>query len=238
MNKRVLVVESHADVARPMVQRLRTVAKGVDQAEDGRSALLMAQSADYDLIVLELVLPRLGGRSLCEALAAQGSGAPRLAVTARADLIPALLGIKGGVDDYLIKPFHLDDLQERARKLMFAHAPRFARAKESGPAQVGDLIVDVSKSEVTLQGKPLRGLSTRDVDVLHFLARNPGLACSREELLAAIWGIRHPIGLECTGVNLVGLRIRLRASDGHQYLAVTRDGLARNPRYFVAVPKG
>lgn len=235
MQTYVLVADSEDDVAKTVHVALKGMVDRVDYAADGATALLMVQDVDYSLIVLDLLLPRLGGGGVCAAMRARGCQAPILAVTAYIESITPLLGLETGIDDYLPKPVDVAELRVRAGALMEDCAKARLRSAPREPVQVGDLCVDPLTREVRVHGRLIGAISDREIEALHFLAQHPGVAYSREELLSAVWGIHCPIDFKLTGLDLQRLRDKIVAA-GYEYFASTEETHPRKRKYSVRFP--
>lgn len=225
---RILLIESNPDAAKEMTRALRSARLGeVDHAPDGEAASSMAESFDYSMAVLELMVPKLGGPALCKALRDVRPDMPLLAVTARADAVPMLLGMKCGVDDYLFKPIDTDELVFKAAASL-SRPPGGAAApaeRSASKASAGEVSVDRETLSVVVEGRALSQLSLAQFELLDFLVRNPGVAFSQEELLAELWRLRPPARLKHVGVDLSQLRRRTT-------------GLISGLRYLVLLPNG
>lgn len=230
------MIDSEEDVAKTVRTALKGLTEGVDYAADGSTALLMVGEVNYALIVLDVLLPRLGGAKLCAAMRAQRSETPILALTACAEAISSLLGLHVGVNDYLPKPVDVAELRGRAAALIDEYEKARDGLAPREPVQVAALFVDPTKREIRVHGRPLHGISAQEAEVLHFLAQHPGVPYSREELLSAVWGIHHPIDFKLVGVNLARLRDKIRAAAGYEYLASTEEARHRSKRYLVRPP--
>lgn len=222
----VLVVEDDQDVANLLIEGLRDLADRVDHCRDGRAGLAMAETADYALIALDLMLPRLGGPKICELLRASGSDAALLAITGRADLVASRLGARLGFDDYVLKPFDMEEVRAKARRLL-ERRRRLNRASNTAPAsplELEGLSLDPATRRVQIDGKPVDGLSSREFDIVYFLARNPGVSFSKEELLAALWGIHHALSFRHLGIDVSRIRDKLKSSSSDKScLSITPD---------------
>ena len=178
---RLLLVEDDEKLAGAVARGLRHEGYAVDVAPDGDAALLQAAVWDYDAIVLDVMLPRRDGFGVCASLRDRGCWAPVLMVTARDQVPDRVRGLDAGADDYLPKPFAFDELLARLRALL-----RRAPAERPARLQVGDLTVDPATHEVMRAGTPVE-LTAREFAVLEYLARHPGRAVSRTQLLDHVW---------------------------------------------------
>jgi two-component system, OmpR family, response regulator len=205
---RVLLVEDDDKFARAIARGLRHEGYAVDLAADGDAALLQAAVWEYDAIVLDLMLPRRDGLSVCEALRERGIWVPVLIVTARGQVAERVRGLDAGADDYLAKPFAFDELLARLRALM-----RRAPAERPAVLRVGDLLVDPATREVH-RGDRAVDLTAREFAVLEYLARNAGRAVTRTHLLEHVWDENYEGSTNVVDVYVGYLRKKLeRPSD-------------------------
>ena len=192
---RLLVIEDEADVAALLRLHLVELPADVRLAADGEHGLALALAEDWDLIVLDLRLPRLGGLDVCREIRASGRHVPILMLTARAGELDRVHGLELGADDYVSKPFSVLELSARVRALL----RRAALPRTAGPAavegqatstQFGALRLDRARHKATLAGRDL-ALAPREWDLLCFFAEHPGQAFTRAELLDRVWGYGH-----------------------------------------------
>ncbi len=192
MNHRVLVVEDDRDIAHLVDLHLRDLSCDVDVFHDGASALESALARPYDAIVLDIMLPRLDGLDLCQAIRQQKIHTPILMLTARSTEVDRVIGLELGADDYLTKPFSIRELQARVKALFRRVDSYSARGPVSQRAvlTVDDLVIDVDRRRVSLAGVPVT-LTAKEFDLLLCFAQHPGRVYSREKLLDAVWGYSH-----------------------------------------------
>ena len=192
---RLLVIEDETDVAALLQMHLAELPAEVRVARDGEHGLALALAEDWDLIVLDLRLPRLGGLDVCREIRASGRYVPILMLTARAGELDRVHGLELGADDYVTKPFSVLELRARVKALL-------RRAAQAGDAratqgmgrppclQAGPLRLDRTRHTATLAGREL-ALAPREWDLLCFFAEHPGQAFTRAELLDRVWGYGH-----------------------------------------------
>jgi len=180
---RLLVVEDDAKLVRALQRGLQHEGYAVDVAMSGDDALAQADAADYDAIVLDLMLPGVDGFSVCQELRRRERWTPVLMLTARTTVGDRIRGLDAGADDYLIKPFDFGELLARLRALM-----RRGPAEEPATLVIGNLAVDPATRLVTREGDG-EGieLTGREFAVLEFLARTPGRVVTRAELIEHVW---------------------------------------------------
>jgi two-component system OmpR family response regulator len=221
---RLLLVEDDAKLARALARGLRHEGHAVDVAGDGDAALLQAAVYEYDAIVLDLMLPGRDGIEVCRTLRERDCWVPVLMLTARTAHGDRVHGLDAGADDYLPKPFDFGELLARVRALL-RRAPRPRPAR----LDVGDLSVDPATHEVARAGRPVE-LTAREFAVLEYLARHPGEAISRTQLLEHVWDENHTGSTNVVDVYVGYLRRKLEAPFGRPLIRTIRGvGFALDP---------
>jgi DNA-binding response OmpR family regulator len=173
---RVLVIEDEPDLLSVLAQSLREAGYAVDTAADGREGLFKAQGNQYDALVLDLMIPQLDGWALLKELRSGGSSVPVLVLTARDALPDRVRGLDSGADDYLTKPYELQELLARLRAII-----RRSAGKPSSAVEVGDVLVDTAKKTVLKAGQPV-ALTAREYALVEFLALHRGELVTRSML--------------------------------------------------------
>jgi two-component system response regulator QseB len=202
---RLLVVEDDPMIGRAIRQGLVAAGYAVDWAEDGRIAELALANGVYDLVVLDLGLPARDGMTVLEELRRSGNHVPVIIVTARDAVDQRIAGLNAGADDYLLKPFDLDELIARVRALLRRRA-----GVGSSLLMAGALSLDTVRKSVTKEGAPV-SLSVREFALLEVLMQQPGAVLSREKLEESIYGWDDDIGSNAIEVHLHNLRKKLGA---------------------------
>jgi DNA-binding response OmpR family regulator len=193
--RRILVIEDEADLALLLQVHLSELPAQVFIATDGEQGLAMALAEEWDAIVLDLRLPKLGGLEVCREIRARGRYVPIMMLTARTTELDRVLGLELGADDYLTKPFSMLELQARIKALLrrASHFNRTAEAaltRSDAVLQLGALHLDYARRRASLAGTDLV-LTPREWDLLWFFAQQPGRVFSRSELLEKVWGYGH-----------------------------------------------
>ncbi len=202
---RLLLVEDDPMIGRAVRQGLQDAGFAVDWAIDGREAELALADAVHDLVVLDLGLPRKDGMALLRELRARRHPVPVLVATARDAVADRIAGLNAGADDYVLKPFDLDELVARVRALLRR------RAGHGSPVlECGALSLDPVQREVHLRGEPV-ALSAREFSLLESLMQRPGAVLSREQLEDAVYGWQQEVGSNAIEVHLHHLRRKLGA---------------------------
>jgi len=185
----VLLIEDQQDIAGLVQLHLRDLPCEVDVAYDGPTGLTRAQSRNYDLIILDLMLPGIDGLEICRRLRARPTYTPIMMVTAKAAEFDRVLGLELGADDYMTKPFSVRELAARVKALFrrIERLPGAASTETQKPLDAGGLHIDPARRDVQLRGDPIN-LTSREFDLLLYFANNPGRVYTRLQLLDAVWG--------------------------------------------------
>ena len=178
---RVLLIEDDVTIARLLKEGLEDEAYAVDVANDGSEGYRTAAADDYDVIILDIMLPEMNGYEVCRALRNDGNKTPILMLTARDTERDIVEGLDTGADDYLAKPFSFDVLLARIRALL-----RRPNEKLEEILQVGDLKLDPSSKKVTRASQEIN-LTAKEYGVLEYLMRNKGKVLSKEQIISHVW---------------------------------------------------
>jgi len=178
---RILVVEDERRIAAFVKRGLEEERYAVDVAYDGEEALDWAAAVDYDLIVLDVLLPKKDGIQVCRELRDRGNRAPILMLTARDGVEDRVRGLDSGADDYLVKPFAFQELLARVRALL-----RRSGETKTTRLQVGDLVLDTVTHRATRAGRMIE-LTAREYALLEFLMRHPRQVLSRTQIAEHVW---------------------------------------------------
>lgn len=191
MNKKILIIEDDVEITNLVEINLEGEEFTLEKAFDGETGLSRAQTGTYDLIILDLMLPKLNGLDVCKKLRAANIQTPILMLTAKSEELDKVLGLELGADDYLTKPFSIRELLARIkaniRRVEVEHATQ--PPADNRPLRFDELEIDPWKRKVKLQGKPI-SLTPKEFELLKLFASNPGKAFSREELLDEVWGYK------------------------------------------------
>jgi two-component system response regulator QseB len=203
---RLLLVEDDAMIGESVRTGLQQDGFAVDWVQDGRAAELALETNPYDMLLLDLGLPRKGGLEVLASLRRRGDSIPVLILTARDAVADRVKGLDAGADDYLVKPFDLEELAARVRALL-----RRRSGRADPVVQVGNLIINPATHEVSLDGKSI-ALSAREFAVIHALAARPGVVYSRAQLEEKLYGWGHEVESNTVEVYVHSLRRKLGAN--------------------------
>lgn len=213
---RILCVEDEPDIASAVRTALLAEGHAVDVVGDGKEALEWAATYPYDLVILDLILPGMGGLEVCRHLRASGGGMPILMFTALGQVDDRVRGLDSGADDYLPKPFAMAELLARVRALLRRDTPG-----RDAIIRVDDLEIDPASLGVRRGGRPIR-LTAKEFGLLSVLARHPGQVFSRERLINALWDADFDAESNIVEVYIRSLRRKVDAG--------RRDGLIQTVR--------
>lgn len=223
MQRSVLVIEDEPEIANLVKLHLKDLGCQVKLAFDGIVGVAETEAKNYDLIILDLMLPGIDGLEVCRRLRAKSNYTPVLMLTAKSTELDRVLGLEMGADDYLTKPFSIMELVARV-KAIFRRLDALSSTSPQSPMKIlraRDLVIDPAKREAALNGKIVE-LTSKEFDLLLHFAQNPGRVYSRAQLLDKVWGYEHS-GYEHTVNSHIN---RLRAK-------IEKD--ASNPEYILTV---
>ena len=223
MSKRVLVVDDEKLIVKGIRFSLEQEGMEVDCAYDGEEALEKAKEKEYDMILLDIMLPKLTGLEVCQQIR-EFSSVPIIMLTAKGEDMDKILGLEYGADDYITKPFNILEVKARIKAIM--RRMRKEEAKESfGKTLVsGDLKLDCEGRRVFIAGKEIN-LTAKEFDVLELLAKNPNKVYSRENLLNLVWGYEYPGDVRTVDVHIRRLREKIEAVPSEPKYVHTKWGI-------------
>ncbi len=213
---RVLVIEDEPRVASAIGRGLRNHGYAVDISADGVDALSMATEYDYDAIILDLMIPSMGGVELCTKLRSRGRWAPVLMLTARGSVQDRIRGLDAGADDYMVKPFAFGELLARLRSLT-----RGRKGERPAVLKVADIVLDPARHLVQRDGNEVE-LSPREFALLEFLMHHAGEVVTRTEILEHVWDYGYDGVSNVVNVYVGHLRKKLEAPFGRPLIHTIR----------------
>ena len=222
-DNKVLIVEDDANLLETLKYNLRKEGYDVVTASDGERAIEIARREKPNLLILDIMLPRISGFEVCRILRKEMT-VPILMLTAKADETDKIVGLEIGADDYMTKPFSMREFLARVRA-MFRRAKMVEPSSASEPVslKIGTLEIDMARHRASLAGGVLE-LSPKEFDLLAFLAKNKGLVFSREQLLEKVWGYEYAGDTRTVDVHIRWLRQKIEADPGHPRHLITIRG--------------
>ncbi|MEE8440859.1 MAG: response regulator transcription factor [Spirochaetia bacterium] len=218
MGRRILLVEDEAAISTPLRDRLESEGYEVGVAGDGVQGFARASTGEWDLLILDLMLPGRDGLEVCRDLRGKGIITPVLMLTARDQTVDKVLGLKIGADDYLTKPFEMIELLARVEALL-------RRRPGSSPNAtfypIGDYVLDVRK-QLIRNGSDSTELSTQEFKLLKYLCEHKGEVLDRDELLDAVWGYDEVPYTRTVDVHIAWLRQKLGDSKSQKLIVTIR----------------
>jgi two-component system, OmpR family, alkaline phosphatase synthesis response regulator PhoP len=220
---RILLVEDEQGLILTLTDRLQSEDFEVDSASDGKLGFEKATVGKYDLIILDVMLPKKNGYDVCRDLRKEGINTPILMLTAKGETIDKVLGLKLGADDYLTKPFEVIELLARVEALL-RRAPAHANGRSNEAFRFGEVTVDFKRAEVTREDAPV-DLSAMEFKLLQHLIENRGVVHSRDQLLDAVWGYDSTPSTRTVDVHIAWLRQKLESNPKHPSFIQTVHGM-------------
>jgi two-component system alkaline phosphatase synthesis response regulator PhoP len=222
MTKRILLIEDEPGLVLTLTDRLSKEGFAVEAARDGESGLQRATTESFDVIILDVMLPRKNGFDVCRDLRQQGGQTPVIMLTARGQVVDKVVGLKLGADDYLTKPFEMIELLARIEALL-RRAPVAASASAE-VYQFGPVRVDFRKAEVRRDDQPIE-LSAREFQLLRYFIEHRESAITRDVLLNEVWGYHAMPSTRTVDVHVAWLRQKLEPNSRHPQYILTVHGL-------------
>ena len=223
MAKKVLVVDDEKLIVKGIRFSLEQDGMEVECAYDGEEALRLATENAYDMILLDLMLPKMDGFEVCQRIR-EFSNVPIVMLTAKGDDMDKILGLEYGADDYITKPFNILEVKARIKAIM-----RRTGTKESAPAKAkviesGDLKLDLESRRLFILGREVN-LTAREFELMELFVTNPNKVFSREKLLELVWGVDYPGDVRTVDVHVRRLREKIEANPSEPKYVHTKWGV-------------
>ena len=225
MAKKVLVVDDEKLIVKGIRYSLEQDDMVVDTAFDGEEAVEKAREGDYDIILLDLMLPKLDGLQVCQQIR-EFSDVPIVMLTAKGEDMDKILGLEYGADDYITKPFNILEVKARLKAIIRRTGSKAVPEAKEKIVHAGDLVLDDDGRRVTIAGKEIN-LTAKEFDLLELLAFNPGKVYSRESLLTIVWGYENPspADVRTVDVHIRRLREKIEANPSEPKYVHTKWGV-------------
>jgi DNA-binding response OmpR family regulator len=228
MAKKVLVVDDEKSIVKGLKFSLLQDSMEVDCAYDGDEALEMARQNEYDIILLDVMLPKLNGFEVCQQIR-DFSDVPIIMLTAKGDDMDKILGLEYGADDYITKPFNILEVKARIKAIMRRNQRKPAEPKKPTVVEASDMKIDVESRRVFIANREVN-LTAKEFDLLEVLATNPNKVYGRDKLLNIVWGSDYPGDGRTVDVHIRRLREKVESNPGEPKYIHTKWGVG----YFFA----
>jgi DNA-binding response OmpR family regulator len=223
MANKVLVVDDEKLIVKGLRFSLEQEDMEVDTAYDGEEAVQKARDNSYDIILLDLMLPKLDGLSACQQIR-EFSDVPIVMLTAKGEDMDKIMGLEYGADDYITKPFNILEVKARIKAIMRRTTARTPQEQKSRIVEVGDLLLDCDARRVSIAGHEVN-LTAKEFDVLELLVLNPNKVYSRENLLNLVWGYEYPGDVRTVDVHIRRLREKIEENPSDPKYVHTKWGV-------------
>ena len=223
MPKRVLVVDDEKLIVKGIRFSLEQDDMEVDTAYDGEEAVEKAREGNYDIILLDLMLPKLDGLSACQQIR-DFSDVPIVMLTAKGEDMDKILGLEYCADDYITKPFNILEVKARIKAIMRRTQNRGIQEQRGRTIEVGNLVLDCDARRVQVSGQEVN-LTAKEFDVFELLVMNPNKVYSRESLLNLVWGYEYPGDVRTVDVHIRRLREKIEENPSDPKYVHTKWGV-------------
>ena len=223
MSRKVLVVDDEKLIVKGVRFSLEQDGMEVDCAYDGEEALEKIKNNTYDIVLLDIMLPKMDGFEVCQQVR-EFSDVPILMLTAKGDDMDKILGLEYGADDYITKPFNILEVKARIKAITRRTSKAVAKKKEEKIIKASDMTLDTDSKRLHIENKEIN-LTSKEFDVLELLVKNPDKVYSREKLLNLVWGSQYPGDVRTVDVHIRRLREKIEANPSEPKYVHTKWGV-------------
>ena len=223
MSRKVLVVDDEKLIVKGIRFSLEQDSMEVDCAYDGEEALEKIRANEYDIVLLDVMLPKLNGFEVCQQVR-EFSDVPILMLTAKGDDMDKILGLEYGADDYITKPFNILEVKARIKAITRRTTKAAQKKKEDGLLKASDMTLDTDSKRLHIKDQEIN-LTSKEFDVLELLVRNPDKVYSREKLLQIVWGSQYPGDVRTVDVHIRRLREKIESNPSEPKYVHTKWGV-------------
>ncbi len=223
MGNRILVVDDEKSIVKGLKFSLEKENMVVDCAYDGEEAVELASQNEYDMVLLDVMLPKLDGFEVCQKIR-EFSSMPIIMLTAKGDDMDKILGLEYGADDYITKPFNILEVKARIKAIIRRSSNSEKKQDNSKVIVKGDLKLDIESRRVFIDSKEIN-LTAKEFDLLELLINNPNKVYGREQLLSIVWGYEYPGDVRTVDVHVRRLREKIEPNPSEPKYVYTKWGL-------------
>ena len=221
--KNVLVVDDEKSIVKGIKFSLEQDDMAVDVAYDGEEAVAKAKEGNYDIILLDIMLPKLTGLEVCQMIR-EFSDVPIIMLTAKGDDMDKILGLEYGADDYITKPFNILEVKARIKAILRRNNKSSVKEDDKKIVEAKELRIDVDSRRVYIEGKEVN-LTAKEFDLVYLLVTNPNKVYSRDQLLSIIWGASYPGDARTVDVHVRRLREKIEKTPADPQYIHTKWGV-------------
>ena len=223
MSRKVLVVDDEKLIVKGIRFSLEQDGMEVDCAYDGEEALEKIKSKEYDIVLLDIMLPKLDGFQVCQQVR-EFSDVPILMLTAKGDDMDKILGLEYGADDYITKPFNILEVKARIKAITRRTTKSAQKKKDDAVIKASDMTLDTDSKRLHIKDQEIN-LTSKEFDVLELLVRNPDKVYSREKLMQIVWGSHYPGDVRTVDVHIRRLREKIESNPSDPKYVHTKWGV-------------
>ena len=223
MSRRVLVVDDEKLIVKGVRFSLEQDGMEVDCAYDGEEALEKIKSNEYDIVLLDIMLPKMNGFEVCQQVR-EFSDVPILMLTAKGDDMDKILGLEYGADDYITKPFNILEVKARIKAITRRTTKSAKQKKDAAVIKASDMTLDTDSKRLHIKDQEIN-LTSKEFDVLELLVKNPDKVYSREKLLQLVWGSQYPGDVRTVDVHIRRLREKIEVNPSDPKYVHTKWGV-------------
>ena len=223
MSRKVLVVDDEKLIVKGVRFSLEQDGMEVDCAYDGEEALEKIKANEYDIVLLDIMLPKMDGFEVCQQVR-EFSDVPILMLTAKGDDMDKILGLEYGADDYITKPFNILEVKARIKAITRRTTKSAQKKKDDAVIKASDMTLDTDSKRLHIKDQEIN-LTSKEFDVLELLVKNPDKVYSREKLLQIVWGSQYPGDVRTVDVHIRRLREKIEANPSDPKYVHTKWGV-------------
>jgi DNA-binding response OmpR family regulator len=222
--KKVLIVEDELNMVQGLKDNLEFEGYEVDTAMEGSAGLQKVLQEEYDLILLDVMLPEISGFDICKAARKKGVNTPIILLTAKGEEMDKVLGLELGADDYITKPFSLRELLARIKSVL-RRAPVIKQGGiEAELITIGNVKINFKNYQALEENKEIK-MSYKEFEILHYLYKNAGITVNRDDLMSNVWGIDYDITTRTVDNFILKLRQKIETDPNNPKIILTVHGV-------------
>ncbi len=228
LKKKILIVDDEKSISDLLVYNFEKEGYKTITASDGEEGVLLALTQEPDIILLDIMLPKIDGLTACKKIRQTLPKIPIIMLSAKGEEIDKILGLEIGADDYMTKPFSVRELIARVKANLRKMDPSeidVLNNNKGNRVAVGEIALDLDKFEVEVRGQKVSDLTRREFEVLRYLAQKPGQVITREDLLEKVWGYEYYGDIRTVDVTIRRIREKIEKNTSNPKILITKRGV-------------